>query len=187
MADPIFNAHLGRIFLTRAWIFQAIIASPAMIIYGGVAFFAVFDGSYYTIYDFVMYLCESILAAGIIFIVLIQRQLKPASLRSESGKRLTVYFEAAKALLATALWLWALIDAVLTRDNYYHRSERRIAAAGIAFIVLVLFWYPTVAYSIYSLNTHSVEEEEAEDRGQEAAGAATGQGERQPLLGNESV
>lgn len=94
-------ADIGHVFLTRIWLFQAIVAGPTFVLLGIFAIVNLYS-TYDTTYDFVTNLCTAILAAGIIFIVLVQQQLPAA------GKRLTYRFELAKSVLATALWVWLM-------------------------------------------------------------------------------
>jgi hypothetical protein len=93
---------IGRAFLTKAWIFQAIIASPTFIFLGAEAMFAVWEPTYWTVYDFITFSFTATMAGGIIFLVLVQRQLPNA------GKLWTFRFELAKAVIATGLWIWLL-------------------------------------------------------------------------------
>ncbi len=92
---------LTAVFLTRIWLFQAIVAGPTFVLLGLGALVSLYDGSI-PIYDFVTCLFNAIMAAGIIFIVLIQMQFPAA------GKRLTLWLEVTKSLLATGLWIWLM-------------------------------------------------------------------------------
>lgn len=108
-SPPLLSSSLGIALLTRVWLFQAIIATPIALVLGFCALGSVYDGYYTRIYDFIMYLGNTILAGAIIFIVLVQRQLKPdAFLLTARGKQLTFWFEIMKSVLATLLWLWIL-------------------------------------------------------------------------------
>ncbi|KAM7209601.1 hypothetical protein V8F20_000004 [Naviculisporaceae sp. PSN 640] len=183
-SSPLLSSNLGIALLTRAWLFQAIIALPIAVILGVDALASVYDG-YSKIYDFTMYLGNSLLAGAIIFIVLVQRQLKPETfLRTVDGRKLTFWFEMTKSVLATLLWGWILLDAIFNTDRYYRDDDqmRRIVRCIIAYIVLIFFWYSTAWYSRYSMKNHSdgVEENEAQTTVED-------QGERAPLLGNETV
>lgn len=78
------------------------------------------------------------MAAGIIYIVLIQRRARP-----HTSASLTLAFEIGKLVLAFALWLWLILDAAFGPwDRYYYdRPEdrhRRIVRAAISHI---LIWY----------------------------------------------
>lgn len=93
---------IGRIFLSKAWIFQAIIAGPTFVVLGMCAMFAVWETTWWTVYHFLTFTCTSIMAGGIIFLVLVQRQF------STAGKLWTFRFELAKSVLATAMWIWLM-------------------------------------------------------------------------------
>ncbi len=95
------TSALGGVFLSRVWLFQAIVSTPTFVLSGFSALFNLY-ASYSSIYDFVIYFFTAIMAAGIIFIVLVQRQFLAA------GKRLTFWLEVAKSLLATGLWIWLM-------------------------------------------------------------------------------
>jgi len=102
MPPAAMTTDIGRVFLSKTWIFQAILAGPTFIVLGMCAMIAVWDTTYWSIYDFVTFTFTSIMAAGIIFLVLVQRQLTTA------GKLWTFRFEVAKSALATALWIWLM-------------------------------------------------------------------------------
>ena len=105
-SQPALPSNLGHTFLSRAWIFQAVIASPILLTLGIYCFVAIYDG-HAPIYDFVMYLGNTILAAGVVFIVLVQRKVQTEMLLStEKGRRLGFWFEVGKSVMATALWAW---------------------------------------------------------------------------------
>ncbi|KAK4148352.1 hypothetical protein C8A00DRAFT_19806, partial [Chaetomidium leptoderma] len=90
-----------------ARIFQAIIAGPTFVYLGLCAVFGLYGGVYFTLYDFILDLFTAILAAGIIFLVLAQRQLPNV------GKLWTYRFEVAKSGLATLLWIILMCVTVL--------------------------------------------------------------------------
>jgi hypothetical protein len=74
------------------------------------------------------------MAAGIIFIVIIQRKIP-------LGKLWQFRLEAAKSLLASSMWLWLFLDSLFAhmhRDPYYRDTVPRVIRAGITGIVL---WY----------------------------------------------
>jgi len=129
-------ARMGDVMLRTAWIFQAVAASP---IFLGMGFFAIqklFNTKRDRFYDFWADFFCSLLAAGIIFIVMVQAQL---SFRKTS-KQVTLRFEIAKALIATGLWLWQLIDAAAgpaTRGGYLAVQEQLYQFAGICSILLL--------------------------------------------------
>ena len=93
---------IGRAFLAKAWLFQAIIASPTFVVLGATAMFAVWEPNYWTVYDFITFSFTATMAGGIIFLVLVQRQLPTV------GKLWTFRFEMAKAAIATGLWIWLM-------------------------------------------------------------------------------
>lgn len=127
-------AQLSTLVLRTTWIFQAIAAGPTFVVLGLLAIFNLFN-TYSRIYDFVTHLMTTLLAAGIIFIVLLQRKIPP----EKTDARQTLRFEIAKSALATALWLWLMLDAVFgPKDHYWNDLRpRRIASAGIASLLLL--------------------------------------------------
>ena len=76
------------------------------------------------------------MAAGIIFIVIVQRKVSSTDL-------LTLQFEAAKSILATGLWLWLMLDSAFgpwKRRQYRDPSREvpmRVARAATAAILLL--------------------------------------------------
>ena len=130
------NEHqpLGRAFLTTIWVFQLVAAGPIFIWLGLAAIFNLFY-TFDRAYDFITHLCTSLFAAGIFFIVLVQRKVG-----NSVGETLTLRFEIAKSGFATALWVWLMLDAVLGPDDHYgYRNTRqtRIIAAGVSVILLL--------------------------------------------------
>ncbi|PVH69837.1 hypothetical protein DL98DRAFT_521971 [Cadophora sp. DSE1049] len=115
-------------------LFQALVALPAMVILGEWALEALF----YTnmpIYDFITSTFNSLFAAAIIFIVFVQ-------LNTTTSPLITLHFEVAKSSLATALWLWLLLDSIFEPGQWnspYQRPPKgpRIARAGISVVVLL--------------------------------------------------
>ncbi|KAK0129568.1 hypothetical protein ONS96_000133 [Cadophora gregata f. sp. sojae] len=115
-------------------LFQALVALPAMVILGEWALEALF----YTnmpIYEFITSTFNALFAAAIIFIVFVQ-------LNTSTSPLITLYFEIAKSSLATALWLWLLLDAIFDPEQWnrpYQRPPKgpRIARAGISVVVLL--------------------------------------------------
>jgi hypothetical protein len=72
------------------------------------------------------------MAAGIIFIVVVQR-------KAVLGELAQFRFEAAKSLLATSMWLWLFFDSLFAHTRYYEGDRlARVIRAGIASILL---WY----------------------------------------------
>lgn len=131
--NSVSSSPIGHVFLTRIWLFQAIIAAPTFIILGMMAIANMYN-TYDTIYDFVTHLCTAILAAGIIFVVLVQKKLP------EAGKKLTFLFEVAKSVLATALWVWLMADAIwgpISHGGYRRDRKMRIVTSAIASVLLL--------------------------------------------------
>jgi hypothetical protein len=124
------NQDLGQVLLTRVWVFQAIVAAPTFTILGIAATINLFS-TWDTIYDFITFLFTSILAAGIIFIVSVQLRY------SNATKALTFRFEVAKSVLATALWIWLMYDAIFGPSSHGSNRGRRIAASSIAVVLLL--------------------------------------------------
>lgn len=126
---------LGQTCLRTAWLFQALSAAPVLLFLGTEAF-THFLSSIEAIYDFVMSLLTSLMAAGIIFVVLVQRQLRGSAAAS---KHLTLKFESAKAVLATGLWVWMMLDVGFNPLNNYRFFDRglRLQATGFASILLL--------------------------------------------------
>ena len=93
------------------------------------------------------------MAAGIIFIVIVQRKVSSTDL-------LTLQFEVAKSILATGLWLWLMLDSAFgpwKRRQYRDPSRevpRRVARAATAAILLlwVPIHYRLVAMGLYISN-----------------------------------
>ena len=98
MADDI-----GRVFLAKAWLFQAIVAGPTFVVLGLCAMMAMWDGGGWSVYDFVTFLSTATMAGLIIFVVLVQRQLA-----LDAAHRWTLRFEIAKSALASGLWVWLM-------------------------------------------------------------------------------
>ena len=127
------SRQLVPTFMRTVWLFQAIIAGPIFVLLGLLAVFNMFN-TYGRLYDFITHLGTSLLAAGIIFIVVVQRTV------GRLEKSLTLRFEVIKSILATALWLWLLLDAIFGPSDhygYYTPRSRRIAAAAISSILLL--------------------------------------------------
>jgi hypothetical protein len=93
---------IGGVFLAKAGLFQAIIAGPTFVVLGMCAMFAMWEGSGWSVYDFLTDTCTATMAGGIIFVVLVQRQLPNV------GKTWSFRFELIKAVLATGMWIWLM-------------------------------------------------------------------------------
>lgn len=134
MDTPLDSEALDQLFLRTVWIFQAIAAGPTFVILGGAAIINLLH-TYDAICDFVTHLVTALLAAGVIFIVLVQRKISP----EKTSKRLTLKFEVAKSVLATVLWIWLLLDAIFGPSNHYSSVYRvvRIKASVVASLLLL--------------------------------------------------
>ncbi|KPI37476.1 uncharacterized protein AB675_10374 [Cyphellophora attinorum] len=113
------------------------------------------------------------MAGGIIFTVLLQRKIPTG----KTSKSMTLRFEILKSVLATALWLWLLLDAIFgPRDHYSYYKDRsqRIMVAAISSLLLFILYYPTVwlAYR---------------DTAREAPSSDDSGDERTPLLNDASA
>ncbi|KUJ12765.1 uncharacterized protein LY89DRAFT_687722 [Mollisia scopiformis] len=155
-------------------LFQALVALPTMFFMGEVSMVALFQ-SRIPIYDFIASTFNALFAAGIIFIVFVQRNVT-------MSKTITVYFEEAKSGLATAVWLWLLLDTICGPEHhywYYYSGPRgaRIIRAAISIILLFIIYYPTLIYAVYEKRNESITPPQDPE-----APVDQGQGERQPLL-----
>jgi hypothetical protein len=135
ITPPTPTPTLRQILLSRASLFQALIFGPIFIWLFIEATMQLYS-TYLPVYDFIYDLFQAIFAGGIVFIVLVQRQLPIGSL----DPRKAFYFELAKSLFATAAWLWLLLDAIFGPQS--HRGwqvdrGRRIAATGLSVILLL--------------------------------------------------
>ncbi|KAK0730748.1 hypothetical protein B0H67DRAFT_639210 [Lasiosphaeris hirsuta] len=175
--------EIGHVFLTRFWIFQGLLAAPTFFIFGIFIFASLWD-SYNGVYDFVCQFFNCLLAGSILFIILVQRSLPTAS------KKLTYRFELAKSVLATAMWLWLMLDSIFYKRRYYNPDlyyYRRIIISAISSTALFILFYPTALYTAYLVR------KDRQEGGEEAAAAVEeAEGRRDadewaPLLPNETV
>lgn len=95
------STDAARVFLKTSWFFQVLITTPVFLQLGFRAMDDLFY-SYYGIYRFIACLCNAVFAAGILFVLAAQRQIPNPS------KLLTWRLELAKAVLASAMWIWLL-------------------------------------------------------------------------------
>lgn len=145
-SQHICESALGHILLRTAWTFQAIAAFPTFFILGFLAAVNLFN-TFESLYEFVTYFITSILAGAIMFLVLVQRSLlsrrqKRDLVASRSANRAenlqTLQFEIAKAVLATALWVWLFCDALFGPQSHYDNTRNiRIRVAAIAVFLLL--------------------------------------------------
>lgn len=136
---------LGQQMLRGVGIFQALAALPTMIILGICAYeqlFYAYDLYYYFIADSM----TALMAAGIVFIVYVQRKAVVTNFQ-------TLLFETIKSILATGLWLWLILDSAFGPWKYryvYHDGkdvERRVKRAALSSILLILLFYPPLVYA----------------------------------------
>lgn len=99
---------LDQRMLRTATLFQAFVAVPTMLVMSGYVFvLVVFVPGHFRIYLFITAIVNALMAAGILFAVVVQR--KADALIS---KRTTFIVEAVKSGLATAIWLWLVLDSM---------------------------------------------------------------------------
>ncbi|KAK5120464.1 hypothetical protein LTR85_006119 [Meristemomyces frigidus] len=148
----------------------AIAAAPVFLGLGYFATSMIFNSQRDRFYDFWADFINSFLAAGIIFVVMVQGQLP----FHKTPKRVTLRFECVKAAIATVLWVWMLLDALFgpeVHSGHYQVPSQRVAAAAICSILLFILFYPAVLYVYVDIRRT---EDEGRDRGEG--------GERSPLL-----
>ncbi|KAH8653348.1 hypothetical protein BX600DRAFT_470624 [Xylariales sp. PMI_506] len=163
---------LGEEFLRTLWIFQGIAALPIFLILGFLAVVNLFS-TYERLYDFITHFTCTILSAGILYIVYVQRILPTTT------RLLTLRFEVTKSALASVLWLWLLLDAIFGPKGLYYRYDRkaRIQVAIISVVLLPLLYYSTVWYALRKLRA---------SRSKQGATTVTDvDGERSPLLAEQ--
>ena len=127
---------INRAFLTTAWTFQLVAAGPIFVWLGLAAIFNLFY-TFDPIVDFITHLFTSLFAAGIFFIVLVQRKLRN---EDASNRPLTLKFEVAKLVLAIVLWVWLMMDAIFGPDDHYgYRNGRktRIIASAVSVLLIL--------------------------------------------------
>ena len=66
------------------------------------------------------------MAAGIVFIVFVQRKTfassrQPVQIGDFTPEGLSFLFEVAKSVLATAMWIWLLLDSAVGPNAYHDR------------------------------------------------------------------
>ena len=90
-------------------------------------------------YDFITHLCTALLAAGILLLVIVQRNIP----QERTLKDVTLKFEIAKSGLATALWFWLMMDAAFGPQDHYTYYDRATRVQTAAFASLLLLLVPT--------------------------------------------
>jgi membrane-associated HD superfamily phosphohydrolase len=143
---------LGQRMVRTAGIFQGLVALPVLLVMGENVFeflwyyYYPYSKIYYFMSVYAMYFLQSqlifrrraffnsLLAATIIFVVLVQRH----PIRSQA---LRLYLEIAKSTSATAVWLWLLFDSIFGPERSYYSTPpsraTRIVAAALSVIVLL--------------------------------------------------
>ncbi|ORX99609.1 hypothetical protein BCR34DRAFT_576409 [Clohesyomyces aquaticus] len=179
--SPAPNRDLGAQMIRTLGAFQAIVSFPIGLLLGFFTFMRLLD-SWYDYYGWYYYfitdLINGLMALGITFVVVVQR-------RVALDKTKTLMFEGVKYGLATAMWLWLLMDSLFgpwTHSDYRvpERRRQRVAYAVTAVVPLVLLFYTSLAYAYVQWNQErkygSVNEEV------EAGGDNPDRGEEEPLL-----
>jgi hypothetical protein len=101
-------------------------------------------------------------ASGIIFIVLVQWSLVN---RGASNHQLTFIFVASKAVIATIMWMWLLMDSIFYQASYNSGNRgKRIGVAAISIIVVLVLFYPSALYAAYARKVSITRNEEAPSR-----------------------
>ncbi|KAF2872246.1 hypothetical protein BDV95DRAFT_379121 [Massariosphaeria phaeospora] len=153
---------LGRQMLRSAGIFQAAAALPVTLCLGFFAFVSLFEAYNINFYDFFSCSITALMAAGIMFVVVVQRKSTETNYRA-------FIFESVKSGLATGLWLWLMLDSGYGpwRHRYAHSDrdvEMRVARSATAGILLLVLFYPAWVYTFALWNQgdeeHGIENEE---------------------------
>jgi hypothetical protein len=126
------NDFLADTFLRTVWLFQLLVTSPVAIALGVSSLVRLLE-VHGPIYDFIASLCTSIFAAGIVFILIVQRK----TFENGVSLSLTVKFEALKSALATILWIWCMVDAAVQPTSDWNRRTPRMIAASCSSILLL--------------------------------------------------
>jgi len=124
---------------------------PVTTILGLICFVELFGPSL-LFYDFFRDAINALLAAGIMFLAIIQ-------LRAHLDNVDTFRFELGKSLIATILWLWLVLDSAFGpwQDGCYNcspewqhqRKVARLQRSFLSLIILFTIFYPTLGYSLY--------------------------------------
>lgn len=123
---------LATTFLRTIWLFQLVVTSPIAAALGVSAVVRLLE-VHGPIYDFVTSLCTALVAAAIVFIVIVQRRT------FENGVSIlvTLRFEALKSIFATALWVWLMVDAGVQPESYFNLKTPRLIAAACSSVLLL--------------------------------------------------
>ncbi|KAJ4298978.1 hypothetical protein N0V90_004222 [Kalmusia sp. IMI 367209] len=146
---------VGQQMLRGVGIFQAVIALPVFFFLGFQAFVSLLEPWSWLLYYFVTDTITAIMAAGIIFAVYVQR-------KASMSKYQYLIFEGTKSILATALWLWLILESAF--GPWLKHCHR-------------VFFYPSLAYAYLSWKKGIDADEDAAERGD-----AT---DRSPLLSSD--
>lgn len=93
---------------------------------------------------------------------------------------MTFAFESTKAIIATVMWFWLVLDSIFYKPRYYYDSPgKRIAVALVSVILVIVLFYPTVVYASYA-RTEVVPESQLTAEHDEENGPAVN--ETSPLL-----
>lgn len=130
MSDQVAQPRtFGESAFNALWIFQGVIALPIFFILGFMSLFNMLS-TYETLYEFITHFTCAIFSAGILFSVYLQKTMTAAPWRA------TLRFEILKSCLATASWLWLLMDAIFgPRSHYYYDRTVRIKVAAISAVL----------------------------------------------------
>ncbi|KFY17007.1 hypothetical protein V492_00951 [Pseudogymnoascus sp. VKM F-4246] len=162
--------------LRAAGLFQALLTTPIALTLGFLAFTQLWD-NYDTIYRFLTYTVNGLLATIILFILLIQDRMPRLS------ANISFILEVAKSLLASTMWLWLVLDSALAdHGNRYREPSNdrfvRVVRSFIAGFALLVLFYPTAIYATYVVR-------EERKNGTTDQDAAVEEGERTPLLSQD--
>lgn len=141
--------RLGYIAARTVWLFQALIAGFLAIIWVIEIFREVENPRFgANAYPVIRELFLSLLAAMIIFIVIVQWHFQ------DPRPRVTARLELGKGLIATAMSGWLLLDAIFFVPRYpyyydpYHRKKAvRIALSAGSFAIPLVLFYPPAFWS----------------------------------------
>ncbi|KAG6364255.1 hypothetical protein INS49_005854 [Diaporthe citri] len=156
MADAESTHRLARAAVRTLWLFQALTGGLLSLLWAVDILRETRNPSYGSdAYHATKELFLAILAAVIVYAVIVQWQYP------DPLPKITARFELAKGLLATAVWLYLLLDAILYIPDYDPYCRR-------------VFFYPTVFWSARLARKARKQET--------AIGGDTTAGENTPLL-----
>ncbi|KAL1797346.1 hypothetical protein ACET3X_003952 [Alternaria dauci] len=175
---------LGQQTLRGFGIFQAIVSIPTMVILGFFAWEQMIFPYQEDFYFFFAPSMTALMAAGIVFIVYVQRKAIATPYQ-------VLLFEAAKSVLATGLWLWLILDSAFGPWRVQHHEHapdtyvdpdyvrRRVQHDALASLLLIVFFYPPLGYAYVIWRTKS-------SHGSGEGGEGLNREERSPLLSRTS-